>query len=173
MALMDLDRDDDLDDRVDENDDYIRNKERRITEIEETYLRLTKRYQQFSSVAELTWRDGQSVSEEAMLLLVPENTDQRPALYTLAQLKGQLVGTLYGELLETARRLGEPDTLLIGYTLLQLVAPSEIEVMFSGRFEEDRNGYHLNNFSIYSQGDANFIEAGVFDLEELLGSKSL
>ena len=174
MALMDLDRDDDLDDRVDETESYLRNKERRINAIESTYERLVKRYQQFSSVADLTWRDGQPVSEEAMLLLVPANAEEPPALYTLAQLKGQLVGTLYGELLDTARRLGEPDTLLIGYTLLYLVAPSEAEVMFSGRFEEGRRGaYHDYNFNIYSQGDADFIEAGVFDLEELLGSKSL
>lgn len=163
-----------MDDRVDERGDYLGNKSRRIDDIEETYQRIVSRYQQFSGVADLTWRDGSPVSEEAMLLLVPEDTAQAPALYSLAQLKGRLIGTLYGELLETARFLGEPDTLLIGYALLMLAPPSEVEVMFSGQFEEDhRGGYHQHNFNIYSRGDSDFIEAGIFNLEELLGSKSL
>ena len=172
MSLMDLDRGDDLDDRIDERDNYLRGKQRRISEVVDTYQVIMERYQQYNEVAELTWNDGKSVGEEATLLLI--SRDEKPALKSLAQLKGELIGTLYGELIESARWLGEPDTLLVGYALLNLVPPSQIELMLSGKFSEDHSGgYHQYDYSIYSLGNADFIEAGIFNLEELLSAKSL
>jgi hypothetical protein len=95
-------------------------------------------------------------------------------LRSIVQFKGDLVGTLYGELIESARWLGEPDTLLVGYALLNMVPPSEIELMLSGRFEEEhKGGYNQYNYNVYSRGVGDLIEAGIFNLEELLGAKSL
>lgn len=174
MALMNLDREDDMDDRVEERADYLSGKERRVSDVVETYKAIMKRHQQFTEVAALTWRDGTAVSEEAMLLLVPEDRDASPSLRSIAQLKGDLVGTLYGELIESARWLGEPDTLLVGYALLNMVPPSEIELMLTGGFEEEhKGGYHNYNYHVYSRGIGDLIEAGIFNLEELLGAKSL
>jgi hypothetical protein len=174
MALMDLDRSDDIDDRFDERSDYLENKARRISDVQESYESLTNRYQQFTGVGALTWRDGTPVSEEVNLLLIPQDTTQSPSISSIAQLKGQLVGSLYGTLVEAAKRLGEPDTLLIGYALLQMVSPSQIELMVNAQFETDHDGqYNRYDLDLYGKGNASFIEAGMFDLDALLGAKEL
>ena len=174
MALMDLDRSDDIDDRFDERSDYLENKARRISDVQESYESLTNRYQQFTGVGALTWRDGTPVSEEVNLLLIPQDTTQSPSISSIAQLKGQLVGSLYGTLVEAAKRLGEPDTLLIGYALLQMVSPSQIELMVNAQFETDHDGqYNRYDLNLYGKGNASFIEAGMFDLDALLGAKEL
>jgi hypothetical protein len=174
MALMDLDRSDDIDDRFDERSDYLENKARRISDVQESYESLTNRYQQFTGVGALTWRDGTPVSEEVNLLLIPQDTTQSPSISSIAQLKGQLVGSLYGTLVEAAKRLGEPDTLLIGYALLQMVSPSQIELMINAQFETDHDGqYNRYDLDLYGKGNASFIEAGMFDLDALLGAKEL
>ncbi|MAD61169.1 MAG: hypothetical protein CMH49_06630 [Myxococcales bacterium] len=174
MALMDLDRDDDIDDRFEEREDYLDNKSRRISDVKSSYSNLVDRFQQYSAVAELTWKDGTPVSEEVGLLLVPEDPNQRISIASIAQLKGELVGSLYGALIEAAKRLGEPDTLLIGYALLHLVPPSMIELMINAQFETDhRGGYSMYDIDLYGQGNASFINAGMFDLNALLGAKEL
>ena len=174
MALMDLDRDDDIDDRFEEREDYLDNKSRRISDVESSYSNLVDRFQQYSGVAELTWKDGTPVSEEVGLLLIPEDPNQRISIASIAQLKGELVGHLYGALVEAAKRLGEPDTLLIGYALLHLVPPSMIELMINAQFETDhRGGYNMYDIDLYGQGNASFINAGMFDLNALLGAKEL
>ncbi len=174
MALMDLDRSDDIDDRFDERTDYLNDKSRRIADVEASYSALMDRFQQYTGVGELTWRDGTPVSEEVGLLLVPQDSNQPVSIASIAQLKGQLVGSLYGSLVEAAKRLGEPDTLLIGYALLHLVPPNMIELMINAQFETDHDGgYHQYDLDLYGQGDASFIDAGMFDLNALLGAKEL
>ena len=84
------------------------------------------------------------------------------------------MGSLYGTLVEAAKRLGEPDTLLIGYALLQMVSPSQIELMVNAQFETDHDGqYNRYDLNLYGKGNASFIEAGMFDLDALLGAKEL
>ncbi len=173
MALMDLDRSDDIDDRFDERADYLDDKSRRIAKVEEAYEALVQRYQQFTGVGELTWRDGSPVSEEANLLLIPQDGGS-PEISSIAQLKGQLIGSLFGDLIEAAKRLGEPDTLLIGYALLQLTPPSLIEVMINAQFEVDHDGgFHRYDLDLYGKGQGSFINAGMFDLDSLIGAKEL
>ena len=173
MALMDLDRDDDIDDRFEEREDYLNAKSQRVAAVEESYNALVKRFQQYTGVSELTWRDGTPVSEEAELLLIASD-GSKPKIASIAELKGELIGALYGDLVEAAKRLGEPDTLLIGYALLQLVPPSLIELMINAQFETDHEGgYNRYDLDLYGQGDASFIQAGMFDLNELIGAKEL
>ena len=174
MSLMDLDRSDDVDDRFEEREDYLDNKSRRISDVEQSYSTLVDRFQQYTGVAELTWRDGSSVSEEVGLLLIPQDPNQRITIASIAQLKGELVGSLYGSLIEAAKRLGEPDTLLVGYALLHLVPPNLIELMINAQFEAEHDGgYKQYDLDLYGQGDASFINAGMFDLNALLGAKDL
>ena len=173
MALMDLDRSDDIDDRFDERADYLDDKSKRIAKVEEAYEALVQRYQQFTGVGELTWRDGSAVSEEANLLLVPQDGGS-PEISSIAQLKGQLIGSLFGDLIEAAKRLGEPDTLLIGYALLQMTPPSLIEIMINAQFETDHDGgFHRYDLDLYGKGQGSFINAGMFDLDSLIGAKEL
>jgi hypothetical protein len=108
------------------------------------------------------------------LLLIHTDSDEGPSISSIAQLKGGIVGTLYGQLVDAARRLGEPDTLLIGYALLQMVPPSQIEIMINSQFEtEHAGGYHRYDLDLYGKGAASFIDAGMFELDALLGAKEL
>ena len=64
--------------------------------------------------------------------------------------------------------------MLIGYALLHLVPPSMIELMINAQFETDHRGdYSRYDIDLYGQGNASFINAGMFDLNALLGAKEL
>ena len=104
--------------------------------------------------------------------MIPTNDPDYSTVRQIAHLKGDLVHQLFHQLVDVAKRLREPDEFVVGYALLMLSNPSMIEMMVNYQFDPDhKSGYAEYDTSLYSRGDSPFINAGQFNLDDLLSAQ--
>jgi hypothetical protein len=169
LMLMHTDRDDDMDDKIDEMEDFAQSRASKIDPIVQVYQEIVRRFDQYHRISNLKLPLGDGIGNQAHLLLIPADSQKDAQVSTIAELKGNLVGMLFGELENAARGLREPDLFVLGYSLLKLTQPNQIELMVNFLFEADHDGkYDRYNTALYSRGESFFINAGQFNLDEIL-----
>jgi len=108
-----------------------------------------------------------TLGSQAHLLLI-EGGGSQVSLATLAERKADTVREMFDKLVDKGD-FGVPAHQAIGYTLLGSVHPSEIELLVDFDFKKDSYTDHPD-MRLYGRGDqAKLIDAGQFNLEELVG----
>lgn len=171
LGLMKADRDDDLDEKVDEYGDLVRDKRRLINAASAAFAKHAARYQQFDRVSALEL-GGDRLGEHGHLLLVDPDRPADARLATLAEHKGRVVADLFADVAEETQVWGEPDDFVLGYALLWLTRPDQVEMLVDFQFDDDHEGgYTRFDTRLYSRGIESFIDAGLFNLDQLLGAR--
>ncbi|MFN3198785.1 MAG: hypothetical protein ACE366_10300 [Bradymonadia bacterium] len=168
LAMMRLDRDDEYDpeDRV--PDSFWRDLQKRMAEIVTVYDEHAKAFTRLDRLSELTYA-GDTLGGHAQLLLIDPDRPRDAELATIAERKGAIVGTLFENMREEASRIGENREFVIGYSLMWMTKPENIELLVDFNIEKDhRWDYDDIRTRIYTRGSDSFIGAGQFNLDELL-----
>ena len=169
LTMMHSDRDDDMDDKIDEMTDFIEGRQRFIKPILAAYTALSTRFDQYHRVSDLKFGVEKRIGDQANLLIIPVNDPNKSRVSSIARLKGELVRDLFLNLSEASSSLREPDHFVLGYALLALTQPDQIELMVNYQFDADHEGnYSQYDTSLYSRGNASFINAGQFNLDDIL-----
>lgn len=170
LTLMEVDRDDDLDDKIDEMTDLVeKGRAQAIGRIVQTFDGAAKRWQQLDRVAGLS-PFGDTLDDHGHLLLVPIADPDAPTLATIAEFKGEVLGGLMGDLVDASGSLGEPEGFVIGYALTRLTRPEDIELLTDYTFKDGADD--VPDVQLYGRGaDGQFIDAGHFDLDALIEAR--
>lgn len=164
LHLMAMERDEDFDDKKEDADRFVDKREERLDEMLAVYDDAVTEYRRFDTVASARF-DGERVGDQSTLVIV-SNDDVTVA--SVAEHKGRVVEQVFPTLTDLAEDgifgdLDEPGAFVVGYAFLHMVEPSQVELMSTASFEGDRDGV-----SVYARGTSEFIDAGRFDLDELL-----
>ncbi len=169
LRLMQVNRDDDLDDKVDEMAKFIRRRESDVDPMVRAFEDAAARFGQLENVAGLNI-SGDTVGRHGALMLVPVSDPQDVRMASVAEHQGKVLGELFPTLLQKAGWLREPKAFVVGYSLIRMSAPEHVELLCDYKFEEDhRGGYADFDTRIYARGTSPFVEAGLFEIDELLG----
>lgn len=170
LVLNEVDRDDDLDDKIDEMTDLVqKGRVSAIGKVVDRFAIAADRWQQLDRVAGLS-PFGDTIADHGHLLLVPISDPASPDLATVAEFKGAVMADVMGDLMDAADSLGEPEGFVIGYALTSLTAPDTIELLSNYTFTDGADD--VPDVQVYGRGDrAAFIDAGQFDLDALLEAR--
>ena len=107
------------------------------------------------------------------MVLIPEDDRDDMQLATIAEHKGEVMEALVPELVDLSddgifEDLDEPAAFIVGYSMLYMAEPSDIELLTSYTFEDDDAP---EDVQLYSRGTADMIDAGQFNLETLLSAQ--
>lgn len=170
LVLMEVDRGDDSDDKVDEMAELL--EKRRVDTLDDivaVFADASKRWQQFDRVSGLA-PFGDTIDDHGHLLLVPLSDTDNPTLSTVAEFKGAIAADLMGQLTEASRSLGEPEGFVIGYALTHMARPEHVEALAHYTFTDGAED--VPDVQLYGRGgQAAFIGAGQFDLDALIEAR--
>jgi hypothetical protein len=153
-------------------DDYVSDRRERLDELALIFLDGAARFAEFEDIS-ASVLDGEELGDGYAMVVVDEGDPDKIDMGTIAEHKGRVMEELMPRLVDRAddgilRDLDEPGAFVVGYALLDMVEPSQIELLTSITFEDDDAPADLQ---LYSRGDAPFIEAGRFNLETLLAAE--
>lgn len=162
----------DLEDKTAKARGYVADRGERIDELTELWSEAAWQWLNLDAVAAAEL-DGERVGNSAQTILIPLDDRESLTLASIAEHKGRVLQKLYPELVERAGEgifgdLDEYEEYVIGYTLMWMSDPSDIELLTTFLFDEDDAPEDLK---VYGRGDAPFIGAGRFDIEQLLRAK--
>lgn len=162
----------DLADKHADIDEEIEDKADRMNKIRDQFIRVAVGFQDLERAAQLGFEGGK-VGNHANLILVDE--EQQLDLRTIAEHKGKVLENFVPDIVDVANGsiftgLGEPEIYVVGYALAGAVSPQHLEWVYSWTFDEDER-LVFDPFSLYFRGSSPLIDAGVFDLDVLLGAK--
>ena len=166
LWLMAADRDEtDFAEKMSDADDEVADQSRDIDPIVERFGVAATRYEHLNNLVNLNF-DNEALGNQAHLVLIPVDDPADVRLASIAEHKGETLRTLFMDLVEASGSLGEPEELVIGYALMHLAWPRDIELLVDVGFDDD---YPQQDLRIYTRGDdAELIDAGLFNIEELL-----
>ncbi|MEE2645427.1 MAG: hypothetical protein VYD19_10875, partial [Myxococcota bacterium] len=168
LKLMQLNRDHELERKQRNMVRYIERQRSDIDPMIAAYERLVENYQRYHQISELRFLETQRIDLHAHLLQVPLNAPKESSIASVAEFQGELIEILFNALQSSLGRVGEPDGFIVGYGLLSLVQPNDVELLVSYRFDPEDDAYAPWETQLYSRGDAPLIDAGRFDLDRLL-----
>jgi hypothetical protein len=174
LYLMRADRTLDMNTKGAKINSFVQSKQNAIKNITKVYQQIVNQYAQYEKVSELKFLELPRIGDEAQLLVVPQKDPNAAQIAPIAVLKGKLVGQLFTQIVNAASGLREPDQFLMGYALLLLTNPSQIEMLIQYHFDKEDDEaipYQPWDTTIYSRGNGQLIEAGRFNLESLLGAR--
>lgn len=165
-------RTDDFENKSSHIDNYIDRRESRLDEMALMFFDASIRFAEFQEIADSSL-DGREIGTGGSMVLIPVDSQEDITLATIAEHKGDVVEGLLPQLVDRSddgilRDLDEPGAFIVGYAMLDMVEPSEIELLTSFTFEDDDAPEDLQ---LYSRGSSQFIDAGQFNLETLLGAE--
>ncbi len=153
-------------------DEYIDDRSSRLDEMAIIFLEGAARFSEYEDIS-ASVLDGQELGDGYAMVIIDEDDQEKIDMGTIAEHKGRVMEELMPRLVDRAddgilRDLDEPGAFVVGYALLDMVEPSQIELLTSFTFvDEDAP----EDVQLYSRGDAPFIEAGQFNLESLLAAE--
>ncbi len=150
--------------------DFVRGRKSAVAPMLRVFEKTSARFAQLERVAALDV-GGERLGTHSALMTVPVDNPQDAELATVAEHQGRVIADLFPELVDAAGWLREPDAFVVGYALLQLTHPSQIELVTTYNFGDHDGGYDRYDTRVYARGTEPFIDAGLFDLDELLGSE--
>lgn len=170
LTLMEVDRDDDLDDKIDEMTDLVeKGRARAIDRVVQSFNTAAGRWQQLDRVAGLS-PFGDTIDDHGHLILVPIADPDAPTLATVAEFKGEVLADLMGDLVDASGSLGEPEGFVIGYALIRLTRPEDVELLTDYHFKDGADD--VPDVQLYGRGaQGAFIDAGQFDLDSLIEAR--
>lgn len=169
LRLMAARRIADLDKKTDLLDEYVADRAERLDELADLFQEATARYQQYGRIARAR-TDEEAFGQYASVVLVPEAEDQEIKVASVAEHQGDVIEAIFFELVDRAEAgifgdLDEPGAFVLGYTLLKMTESDQIELM---SFVDFKDNDELADMELYTRGRASFIDAGQFNLDELL-----
>lgn len=170
LVLMEVDRDDDMDDKIDEMTDLVeKGRAQAIDKIVQRFKVTANRWQQLDRVAGLS-PFGDTIDDHGHLILVPVSDPAAPTLATVAEFKGDALADLMGDLVDATDALGEPEGFVIGYALTRLTRADDVELLTDYTFTDGADA--VPDVRLYGRGDqGEFIDAGQFDLDALIEAR--
>lgn len=163
----------DFDRKTDHIEGYVGGRRSgRLDEMSLVFFDATMRFADFDEIATSSL-DGVPIGGAGSMVLIPVDNEDDLTLATIAEHKGDVLEALLPELVDLSGRgilrdLDEPGAFVVGYALMNMVEPSDIELLSSYTFDEDD---FLDDVQLYSRGSAPLIDAGQFNLETLLGGQ--
>lgn len=170
LALMHADRDDDQSEKAEDMAKFVRRRKSAVAPMLRVFEETSARFAQLERVAALSV-GGDRLGTHAALMTIPVDSPRDARLATVAEHQGRVIADLFPALVDAAGWLREPDAFVVGYALLQLTHPSQIELVTTYTFEDHDGGYDRYDTRVYARGTEPFIDAGLFDLDELLGAR--
>jgi hypothetical protein len=120
--------------------------------------------------------DGEQIGDYGHLIIIPEeNPEAELDAASIAEHKGRIMEETIPELVEVAEDgifgdLDEPTQFVMAYALLWMANPSEVELLVKYVFN-DEDDLAFEDVNVYSRGTEPLIDAGQFDLDQLLGAQ--
>lgn len=153
-------------------DDYIDDRRERLDEIAELYGLATVDWADLDDISQVTLQ-GQRIGDYGHMVTIPEGAPNNLDIGSIAEHKGRILEKLVPELVELAeagifRDLDEPEEFVIAYALLWMANPADVELLANYVFD-DSDDLAFDDLDVYARGTSPLIEAGQFDLDELLG----
>lgn len=172
LRLMAADRISDAARKQSRVDDYVEDRAHRLDEIAQLYALATVEWADLDDVAQVSL-GGEKIGNYGHVVLIPEERPGELTLASIAEHKGTILEKLIPEMVELAeagifRDLDEPEEFVVAYTLLWMADPSSVEVLANYVFDDD-DDQAFEDLDVYGRGTAPLIDAGQFDLEQLLG----
>lgn len=173
LRLMAADRISDINRKQDNVDEYIDDRASRLDDIGMLYAQATFKWDDLDQIAKVSL-NGQTVGDQGQLVLIPEAKPAELDLGSVAEHKGVILEKLVPEMVKVAeagifRDLDEPEEFVIGYSLLWMADPTHVELLANYVFE-DEDEFGLHDLDAYGRGTSPMIEAGQFNIDELIGS---
>ncbi len=155
-------------------DDYVDSRKSRLDEIAQLYAIATVEWADLEDISQVTLQ-GDRIGDYGHMVLVPEGNPNELDVSSIAEHKGRIIEKLIPEMVELAeagifRDLDEPEEFVIAYALLGMATPSAVEVLGNYVFDDD-DELAFEDVDLYARGTSTMIEAGQFDLDELLGTQ--
>ena len=175
LRLMAARRVSDVGEKQEHIDRYIDRRQSRIDEIADMYAIGTVEWADLEDLSQVVLQ-GEKVGDYGHMVLIPERRPDDLDLASIAEHKGRIIEKLIPELIDLAeagvfRDLDEPTEFVIAYALLWMADPAGVELLANYGFDED-DDLAFDDVDIYARGTSDLIEAGQFDLDELLGSNN-
>jgi hypothetical protein len=172
LKMMRSDRDDETLEKNEDAEKFVRSRLDEIEPMVAVYSQFVKRFGQYDYISSLELPGEGAIGDASHLLIIPKDNQGNAQVSSIAALKGEIIGELFQALTDSARGLREPDQFLIGYALLNLVSPQDLELLVNFKFEEDHDGgYNRYDTALYSRGVSPFINAGQFSVDDLVGAE--
>jgi len=172
LKMMRSDRGDETAEKNEDAEAFVQSRLDEIEPIVEVYEQFVARFGQYDYIASLELPQQGAIGDASNLLIIPKNAQDQARVSSIAALKGEIIGELFKALTDAARGLREPDQFLIGYALLALAEPQDIELLVSFKFEEEHDGaYDRYDTTLYSRGASPLINAGQFSVDDLIGAE--
>lgn len=160
--------------RQDKADDFIERRSGRLDELAQIYALATVEWADLEDIAAVSL-NNQTVGNEGHMVLVDTRNRNAIDVASVAEYKGRVVERMIPALIDKAESgilydLDEPEGFVIAYALLWLVDPSGVEVMANYMFDQDEDNA-FPDLTVYGRGSAKMIDAGQFDLEQIIGAR--
>ena len=173
LRLMAAERIEDANKKQDRADSYVASRAERLDELALLYAQATFKWDDLDQIAKVTL-DGSRIGDQGHLVLIPERQPDQMDLGSIAEHKGVILEKLVPELIDVAEAgifsdLDEPESFVIGYSLLWMADPSGVELLANYVFD-DEDDFGLRDQDTYGRGTSPMIEAGQFNIDELIGS---
>ena len=173
LRIMAARRITDTEDKQRRVDDYVDDRRERIDEIAQLYGLATAEWSDLEDISQVVLQ-GDRVGDYGHMVLIPEGNPNGLTVGSIAEHKGKILEDLIPELVELAKKgifrdLDEPEEFVIGYALLWMADPSGVELLGSYVFDDD-DDLAFEDLDVYARGTSPLIEAGQFDIDELIGS---
>jgi hypothetical protein len=174
LRLMAVERVADAERRQDKADDFIERRSGRLDELAQIYALATVEWADLEDIAAVSL-NNQTVGNEGHMVLVDTRNQNAIDVASVAEFKGRVVERMIPALIDKAEAgilydLDEPEGFVIAYALLWLVDPSGVEVMANYMFDQDEDNA-FPDLTVYGRGSAKMIDAGQFDLEQIIGAR--
>lgn len=176
LRLQASERSGDNDAKQDDIDDYVDDRQERLDELGQIYGLATVQWADLNDTANMRF-DGERIGNYGHLIILPEEDPENGELdaASIAEHKGRILEETIPELVERAEDgifgdLDEPTQFVMAYALLYMADPSEIELLVKYVFN-DEDDLAFDDVNVYSRGTEPLIDAGQFDLDQLLGSQ--
>lgn len=166
LWLMRSDREEnDFDTKRDDAQDEVWDQREDIDQVVGHFQETAKKYEHFHNLVAIDY-DQEILGDQAHLVLIPVNSPQDIHMASIAEHKGDLLESFFIDLVEAAGNLKEPEGFVLGYALLGMAWPKDIELIVNLAFDDD--DYPQQDLKVYTRGtSAEFINAGLFNIEEL------
>lgn len=172
LKMMHSDRDDETLEKNEDAEKFARSRLDDIEPMVEVYRQFVERFGQYDYIGSLELPGQGPIGDASNLLIIPKDNQGSARVSSIAALKGEIIAELFKALTDAARGLREPDQFLIGYALLNLTSPQDIELMVNFKFEaEHEGGYNRYDTALYSRGTTPLINAGQFSVDDLIGAE--
>lgn len=174
LRLMASRRGSDVERKQKDVDAYIERRVERLDDIAQLYALATVDWADLEDISQVTLQ-GMRIGDYGHMVLVPEDAPNDVDLGSIAEHKGRIIESLIPEMVDLAKRgifrdLGEPEEFVIAYALLWMADPSSVELLVNYVFDDD-DPLAFDDLDLYGRGTSELIDAGKFDLDQLLGKQ--